>query len=75
MKIFLPHFYSPEPDPEDKFRVVKGPTPEAQAELAQMRKASCQSKPFDGQCDECPGGSHPRCTRNLDYWLQRLDEQ
>jgi hypothetical protein len=71
---FPPLRNNDQPDPDEQFRAFNEEdlAPRARLVLARMR---CQNKPFDGQCDECPGGSHPRCTRNLDYWLQQLDEQ
>lgn len=44
MRIVLPSFTYPEPDPEDQFSVVEELTPEAAAELAAMREQVGQDK-------------------------------
>jgi hypothetical protein len=57
------------PDPDDQFRAFApcDLAPRARQELNRMRQeCSTGSKPYPGQCDECPGRSHPRCCWNLD---------
>lgn len=49
MRIVLPSFTYPEPDPEDQFSVVEELTPEAEAELATMREQVSQDKPQPAQ--------------------------
>lgn len=66
MRITIPRCGTQQqPDPEDTFRTFNEEdlSPRARQELAWMR-LQCNPempKPYPGQCDDCPGRSHPRC--------------
>lgn len=70
MKILTPFSRgNTNPDPDDQFRAIapENLAPRARQELARLRmQCAGQTQPYPGQCDDCPGRSHPRCCWNTE---------